>query len=522
MKVTDFPPLELEIPVGLMPLLLVRAEQPLQEIQKVLGVSDQVFHEFCNGRGRLSPMKAGRMAALARLSPRELTWVAEAARTWKTEERPKEGTSLTHPFRGAAKLRRIDQGTADLILMPKDRPMNGVPLLVFEADFIGKKLLDMPPTFTPEDVPKSSHSEIQGLRDMDRKPKALDTDVVTQGAVDALFARSGLSHAALANLIGISPSVISAHADGRAAMPRARYQRLEAAVASITRKTAVKSSPIKKKEPKVAEPQSAQQENAPGFVARETVAKTIRGSGLTLRQIAALLGISDSMVGHYMTGRNKMSEKRHEELQTALKNRHVQPDMARKLTATPVPPKADQSSIFTPEADLLKNKPEVLPAPPASIFVTGLTAEPIKPPRATPLDRSDKPLEKAAVAAAPAAPKPLKSPAEAMLEMLDLVQGSLAELFGGRELLAQRMALLDQLPTVHAKPAVDPEALADILAAQATLDRRLAGVEIQITAARAEIGGVVEMLQRLDSRISATPAPAGCSVTRLARLLAAD
>lgn len=525
MKVTDFPPLEIEIPVGLMPLLLMRAEQPLSEIQKVLGVSDQVFHEFCNGRGRLSPMKAGRIAALARLSPRELTWVAETAKTWKKEDRPKEGVVLTHPFRGAAKVRAIDQGTVDLLLMPKERPMNGVPLLVFEKGFIEATLVRIPDVIPSAEVEKPLSKFAPVQRTAEGHRKIPDEDVVPQSEVTALFDRSGLDKYGLASLIGISPSVISSHSQGRTAMSRARFQRLEAAVARIPSKTAgkpVKQAPVKNDRSKPTQPKRPEIATAGGFAAKDEVVKTIRTSGLTLKQIAALLGISDSMVGHYMTGRNKMSEKRYAELLAALKERHVQTDPVRKLTVKPPLANADQSSAAALEAALSKPAAVKLPDPPATIFVTELTEDPAKPVGTLPLAPSEDRVKNADQLSEPASAMPTKSPAEAMLEMLDLVQVSLAELFGGRDLLARRMAHLDHLPAATAIPALDPAVLAEIRAAQDVFDRRLSGMEIQMAAVRAEIAGVSEILQRLESRIAATQAPTGCSVTRLARLLAAD
>lgn len=512
MKDPEYPALELEIPVGLMPLLLSRMELPLPEIQKILGVSEQAFHEFCNGRGRLSPMKAGRIAGLARLSARELSWIAEAARNWRPEVKPKEGATLTHPFRGEAKVRRLDHATVDLVLVPKDRPMNGVPLLVFERDFIAQALLRL------QDHPEYSVADEGGEAATDGaagKPVTkTKIDIVPVAEVSAFIEASGLSHASLASLLGISPSVITAHAEGSYAMPRSRFERLQDAVAKITRKK--ESVVMKSAPPKM--PKSP--ENAPKplpetpekTVDREKVSNLIKASGLANRQIAALLGISASMVGHYMTGRNKMSAARFATLQDMLKNRHVHQEApADHRAAKTREPVLAAHAAPAQDADILAAEA------PATAFVTGISVIPQAP--ALPL--AAEPPEGPQVPVRQAEP-PAKTPAVALLKMLDIVQASLAELFGGKEALARRMALLDILPEGRAAQVIDGSLLQEIRGAQAAMDQRISGVESQVKEIRGEISGIALSLQRIEHALAERPKASPCSVSRLAKLLAAD
>jgi len=257
-------------------------------------------------------------------------------------------------------------------------------------------------------------------------------------------------------------------------------------------------------------PGNAQEVATDSFVTREAVVDAIRGSGLSHKQIGALLGISDSMVGHYTTGRNKMSEKRYTILLDMLERRHkpapgiVSSDIAaakvlEKAFTEPVAEKPSATTVDRPAAGVAPAEREVKPTPPV-----------------------EAPKAKVEAPAVPLAPTPATSPAAAMLEMLDLVQGSLAELFGGRELLAQRMALLDQLPGVGGREAIDPGVISEIAARQADFDRRLAGVEAQMSGVKDEIAGISQAVHRIEAALSRPQSNGGCSISRLAKLLAAD
>lgn len=421
----DRTPAQLDVPSSLLPHLFRMSSLTTAEIRSILGVSPQVMEEYKLGRGEFSPFKFPRLAEVSGLDVETLHRLVDHIADFDPANPPKAGDKVQHPFRGAMRIEEIRGRAADVVILENERKVSGIPIVVFCECDVAKLIALASGGRDAERSIQASRSEVAAIPDIPAAPtaenrltrkratstaaddsmvsrleasladtgkrsgapvkqtvaiaeaKASDAegevakaatasakaepraDVVSREEAVALIRGSGMNNSQIAKLFGISDSMIGFYLSGRRRMPRHRYDLLSDAV-----KRHLGSVPASR--PAATKAPDAQVER----VSPKEAAALIRGSGLTHGQIASLLGLSRSMVGFYISGRNLMPRERFDILAAAAK---VQVD-ARPSPET-LPDAAD------PEED----------APLAAPIEAPAEEEPAVDENAVSLERSDSP-----------------------------------------------------------------------------------------------------------------------------------
>lgn len=252
-----------DAPGGLVAYLIGRARQnhTLSAIRNVLGISQQEITRLSEGRSDLSMMRLPRLSALAQADHDAVLAFVESRENGRGYMVNMVGETLNHPGLGDVKIAAVRSGKVDVVLPGVDGKMvTGIPELTFAIE----KFITLPP---PE---KLSEKDVIRLELDARMPFGKP--------------KSPVSDRQLVDVIPVERPVDAAHdvntvpqgADAKAvaeAVPETSAVALIAAENSL-------------------EPELAQ--------------AAIRHSGLSRKKLADAMGVSDTAVGEWKSGRRRV------------------------------------------------------------------------------------------------------------------------------------------------------------------------------------------------------------------------
>ncbi|MCE6959589.1 hypothetical protein LAZ40_11030 [Cereibacter sphaeroides] len=296
-----FPSLDLDVPPGLVPHLLARSPLPRTEIRQGLGISEQAMHELLTGRGRLSPVKAGRLAALCGVGCDALTALVDEVATLQFDVPLKEGTVVAHPVRGDVRIRRIDHSTADIAVQPNDRPFNGVPLLALRGDAL-KPLLDR--CFSGDAPAVPSPPDAAGDLPAPPPTPGAKPEVASDAALTTVLEKLTNKAKEMPSPDRVDPAPILP-----AELPEAVSRVEPSSVAEASDPPA---------SPEALPATVLDAADTDRWASLEETVAIIDGSGLGRREVAKLIGVTFSMVTFYAKGERRMPRDRYNKLKVIL------------------------------------------------------------------------------------------------------------------------------------------------------------------------------------------------------------
>jgi hypothetical protein len=450
--------LENERRISGIPLLAFKRDDVAALIDFVRGVRDDADHAAAPAPSAPAPImpKTVEVAAPAPRAPRPAAAkVALDPARGSAKAKPSEPAAETAPVVTEAPVSAEAPVAVEEPVAPDASPAPGSAPAVAED-------LDRTASTDPAAPPASPSDE--------------DEAFVSTEAAGELMRSSGMTHAEMAGLLGVSRGMIGFYLSGRSRMPRERHALLSDAIRARARVAA---------SPRLEDPPApvvtgtvvrkridlSQVETVP----HESTAALIRSSGLTHGEIGSLLKLSKGMIGAYVAGRYLMPRERFEAIEAeAARRRAITPD-AKASDAVPeglrVAAQVELPSDVSPgiEAEApVEGAPAPAPSPDVrpEADAAPQTADAVDPlPEVSP-----EPVAEVVREAGPAAPD-----AAALL-------AGIAALFGGEAALARRLAILDAIG--------DPtsESAARIEARLAAIDDRLARLEAMSASKASDAG----------------------------------
>jgi transcriptional regulator with XRE-family HTH domain len=332
----DRTPAQLDIPSSILPHLFRLSSLTTAEIRTILGVSPQVMEEYKLGRGEFSPFKFARLSEVSGLSVAALRHLVEALDSFNPVDSLKAGDKVEHPFRGAMRIEEIRGQVADVVILENERKISGVPLIAFRQKEVSRLIASVMDIKDPEGGEAAPPAKPAKAAEPVKHSKNTKAVTLPRPAPPAASAKRPVSVAKPALVPAPSSSLLD---EGGVLRPKATapLPKVETPVADAL--------PIAMVSPKVDSPAMTSSEKASkaetvnasksqkdenktrakdklqSEVSHEEALALIKSSGMTLRQIADLFGVSRSMISFYISGRNSMPLDRYRLLSDAVNSR---------------------------------------------------------------------------------------------------------------------------------------------------------------------------------------------------------